>query len=149
MRNVVQVGAIVAVIGGILSSACAGPVVKPRSRQVRVGGLRIAPDAVVSLSVSGPSLARTYVWTQEEAERHKGPKSEELTAHYPNRLLDLYTDDGFLVVKWNRWKSPKRPHDEGSADVHTLINLSRIVYLNVNDRGNGKYHLRIELGKTE
>jgi len=86
---------------------------------------------------------------EEEAERHKWPNSGKGIAGYPNRLLDLYTDQGFLVIKWNRWKSPKRPHDAGHVDVYTLINLSRIVYANLSDSGNGKYGLRLELANGE
>jgi hypothetical protein len=149
MYKVKQLGAIVLTVCALLSHAYAGPVSKPPSPQVSIGGLRLTPEEVLSLSVTGPTFSRNFVWTEEEAERQKGPNSEKDISRYPNKLLGLYTDKGFLVIKWNRWKSPTRPYDEKHVDVYTMINLSQIVYLNVNDYGTGKYHLRIKLAKGE
>lgn len=151
MRKLALVGIVVLVAGGILSFALAGPAAKPQSAEIKIGALRLAPEEVGSVSVAGPSLARDYVRTRQEAERSRGPRWKTLIADYPNRLLDLYTADGFLVIRWTRWEDPELSYETPPepVEVHTFINLSQVVYCNVKAGDDGRSYLHIQLAKTE
>jgi hypothetical protein len=101
------------------------------------------------LQVSGPGIASTYVWTEEEADRYRGPNWLTRIHCYPNRILDLYSDNGFLVIKWTRWRSPERPHDDHpQVDRYTMINLDQIVYLNAINYQDETYGIRVGLANT-
>jgi hypothetical protein len=151
MRKLALVGIVVLVAGGALSLAFAGPTAKPQAAEVRIGALRLAPDEVASVSVAGPSPARSYVRTRQAAERQRGPDWKTRIADYPNKLLDLYTADGFLVIQWTRWKDPETAYETPPepVEVHTFINLSEVVFCNVKADDDGRYRLRIKLAKAE
>ena len=151
MRKPALVGIVVLVAGGALSLAFAGSPAKPQAAKINIGGLRLAPEEGESISIAGPSLARDYVRGREAAERARGPRWRTRIADYPNKLLELYAADGFLVIQWTRWEDGELSYETPPepVEVHTLINLSQVVYCNVIPGGDGRYRLRIELAKTE
>jgi len=130
-------GALVVIGLGIIAVFSAGTLKEPQPRQIMLWGLRMTPDDVVSVLVSGPSVTSdVYTWTKEEAElrQYKG--------NLGNRILDLYTIQGALVIRWKPW--PKDGEDK-YRDTCTRINLDDVSYVNVIEREDGKYLLKIEL----
>ena len=122
---------------GAIVVLCAGAMKESQSRQIMLWGMRLKPDEVASILMSGPSVtSNVYTWTKEEAElrQYKGDMG--------NRILELYTIQGALVLKWTPW--PKEGGDR-YRDTCTRINLDEVSYVNVTEREDGKYLLRIEL----
>ena len=110
------------------SSAFAASVDRPTNPMIEIGGLRVAPQELNFLSVSGPSSFETYTWTQEEARRLASK------AGFPDKLLEIYTDKGYLVIRSNSWK----PSAEGKVlDIYTLISLADVTRARLHDLGNG------------
>jgi len=126
------------VIGlGAVAVLSAGAMKGSQSRQIIFWGRRIAPEDIVSVLLSGPSVtSEVYTWTRDEAElrQYKG--------NIGNRVIALYTNQNMLVLRWKPW-----PKD--GSDVHletsTLVNLDEVSYVSIINRQDGKYSLRIEL----
>jgi hypothetical protein len=117
--------------------SCGGALKGSESRPIMLWGRRIAAEDVVSILLSGPSVtSEVYTWTRDEAElrQYKGDLG--------NRIIALYTNQNTLVLKWNLW--PKEGDDK-HLDTCTLINLDEVSYVNIINRQDGKYSLRIEM----
>jgi len=88
-----------------------------------------------------------YAWHANVAELFKTPGASPQSPTYPNKLVELYTQDGYLHIKSDRWAPLK--YGGAMHETHTLINLSQVVYINVFEGDNDMVRLRIGLAKME
>lgn len=108
-------------------------------RLVSLAGVEMDPRKIVAVDVKGlKPFKNRFCWEKKHAETY-------FTGEYHAKISELYTEDGYLVIKWNVWPMDQAMYED---DMISLVNLSQVKSMWLSPSDKGRYNLSIDLQQT-